>query len=61
LTSAPPPPKAKSRRTLWIVLGTVGGALIIGGVTTGIVLGTRSNNGVPSGFHDVGTLSLGSH
>jgi hypothetical protein len=60
LTSGPPPEKRKSRRALWITLGVVGGALIIGGVTTGVILGTRGN-GTPSGYHDLGGLGLGSH
>jgi hypothetical protein len=58
--SPPPPDKRKSRRALWIALGTVGGALVIGGVVTGVVLGTRGN-GTPSGYHDLGSLGLGSH
>jgi hypothetical protein len=61
LTSAPPPPPRRARRTLWIALGSVGGALVLGGVATAIALGTRNNSGTPSGFHDLGMLNLGSH
>jgi tetratricopeptide (TPR) repeat protein len=57
---APAPTSApkKSHRTLWIVLGSVGGALIVGGVVTGIVLGTRGGD-IPGGYRDVGSLNLG--
>jgi tetratricopeptide (TPR) repeat protein len=61
---APPPPPApppKNRRTLWIVLGTVGGALVLGGVVTGIVLGTRGGSDQPSNTTSWGSISLGAH
>lgn len=32
------------RRTLWIVLGTVGGALLVGGITAAVILGTQDQD-----------------
>jgi iron complex outermembrane receptor protein len=52
-------PRPRSRKTLWIVLGTVGGALVIGGVATAIALSVHPGNDLPSGYHDLGGLSLG--
>jgi tetratricopeptide (TPR) repeat protein len=45
-----------SRRTRWIVLGVVGGALVIGGAITAGVLLSQKSSGVPSGFHDLGPI-----
>jgi len=60
LASAPPKaPEKKSRRTTWIVIGAVGGALVVGAVVTAVVLGTRQDgSGIPSGYHDLGGISL---
>jgi tetratricopeptide (TPR) repeat protein len=52
-------PEKKSRRTTWIVLGAVGGALVVGAVVTAVVVGTRHDDGgIPSGYHDLGGVSL---
>jgi hypothetical protein len=44
------------------VLGVVGGAVVAGGVATGLAFGLRGSGGpnVPPGFHDLGGLPLGS-
>jgi tetratricopeptide (TPR) repeat protein len=53
------PPGKKSRRTLWIVLGTVGAALVVGGVATAIALSVHGGSDIPGGYHDLGALGLG--
>jgi tetratricopeptide (TPR) repeat protein len=58
--SAPAPaPDHKSRKKLWIALGVVGGALVVGGVVTGVVLSQRTKSDtIPSEYHDLGGISL---
>ncbi len=59
--SMPPPaerPVQHRRSALWITLGTVGGALVVGAVVTGVVLGVR-HDGVSPGFADLGIVKLG--
>jgi hypothetical protein len=63
VTASMPPPAERSvqhrRRALWITLGTVGGALVVGAVVTGVVLGVRHDDGVSPGFADLGIVNLG--
>lgn len=57
VTPPPPPPERPSHRGRWIALGVIGGVLVVGGaITAGILLGTHSSSGVPSGFHNLGSF-----
>jgi hypothetical protein len=58
LTASPPPaPPRRSRKTLWIALGSVGGALVLGGVATAIAVSARGSS-TPAGYNTLGSLSL---
>jgi hypothetical protein len=49
-------PDTRSRRKLWITVGTVGGVLVVGAVVTAIAVTVSGGGGVPSGYHNWGAL-----
>jgi hypothetical protein len=55
--SAQPKPAPQSNRKLWIALGVLSGAAVVGaGIALGITFGTASHDN--SVFHDWGTLTV---
>jgi len=58
---AKPAPEKPSHRGRWIALGVIGGVLVVGGaVAAGVLLG-RPADGVPHGFHDLGSVDAAPH
>jgi hypothetical protein len=63
VTTSPPPPAEtrRSRKKVWIALGVVGAVLVLGGVTTAIVLNTVGNSSpppIPNGYSDWGQVDV---
>jgi tetratricopeptide (TPR) repeat protein len=60
LTVTPAAEPRRSRKPLWIALGVVGGVLVAGGLTLGLVLGLPSHAGPPSGYANLGSIDAAS-
>ena len=57
---APAPEVKRSRKPLWIALGVVGGVLVAGGLTVGLLLGLPSHAGPPAGYANLGSIEAAS-